>query len=56
MGKIYVEIQGGLVTLLAPSWGRPCSPDSSVQLKMATVRILLSNSDAIADYSHSAQN
>jgi len=24
MGKIYVEIQGGQVTPLAPSWGRPC--------------------------------
>jgi len=23
MGKIYVEIQGGQVTPLAPSWGRP---------------------------------
>ena len=24
MGKIYVEIQGGQVTPLAPSWRRPC--------------------------------
>ena len=23
MGKIYVEIQGGQVTPLTPSWGRP---------------------------------
>ena len=24
MGKIYVEIQGGQVTPVAPFWGRPC--------------------------------
>jgi len=39
MGKIYVEIQGGQVTSLAPSWGRPWlhvideAPDGRVPVK-----------------------
>jgi len=34
--KFYVEIQGGQVTPVAPSWGRPCVHHTNVERKFSS--------------------